>query len=193
MKLIGLTGGIATGKTEVTKIIRKLNIPVFDADASVHEIYENGIGARHLKTLCPDAVEGNKVDRKKLSKLIVDQPALMKQIELIIHPLVRQAEVEFLSQARQANYSCAVIDSPLLIETGHYKDMDVTILIDASIEIQKHRAMMRSEMTEEKFKLMIAKQMSSAEKRKHSNYIIENNGSLAELESQTQKIFERII
>ena len=193
MKLIGLTGGIATGKTEVTKIIRRLNIPVFDADDAVHKIYENGVGARHLKNLCPDAIKGDRVDRKKLSELIAGQPALLTELELIIHPLVRQAEVEFLSQARQANYSCAVIDSPLLIETGHYKDMDVTILVDASTETQKHRAMMRSEMTEDKFKLMIAKQMSSAEKRRYSNYIIENNGNLAELQNQTQKIFERII
>ncbi len=193
MKVIGLTGGIATGKSEAAKIIRKLNIPVFDADAAVHQIYQNGLGSRHLKILCPDAIDGDSVDRKRLSELIAKQPILLKQIELIIHPLVRQAENDFLTKSRHENYKIAVIDSPLLVESGHHKDMDATILIDAMPETQKSRSMLRPGMTEEKFKMIISKQMLSAEKRKHSTFVIENDGNLAELENNIRKIFQELI
>lgn len=193
MKVIGLTGGIATGKSEATKIIRKLNIPVFDADAAVHDIYQNGTGARHLKTLCPEAIEGDRVDRKKLSQLIAYHPTLLKQIETIVHPLVRQAENEFLTESRRTKHKLVVIDSPLLIETGHHKDMDATILIDATPETQRSRAMLRPGMTEEKFNMIKSKQMSSSERRQHSNYIIENNGTLADLEIQILRIFKELV
>lgn len=193
MKVIGLTGGIATGKSEAAKIIRKLNIPVFDADAAVHEIYQNGIGAKHLKDLCPSAIDGDRVDRKKLSDLIAYQPSLLKQIELIIHPLVRQAENDFLFESEASNHKIAVIESPLLIETGHHKNMNATILIDTLPEVQKSRAMSRSGMTEEKFRIILSKQMPSTEKRKHSTYIVENNGNLAELKNQIHKIFKELV
>ena len=193
MKVIGLTGGIATGKSEATKIIRKLNIPVFDADAAVHDIYQNGTGARHLKALCPEAIEEDRVDRKKLSQLIAYHPTLLKQIETVVHPLVRQAENEFLIESRRTKHKLVVIDSPLLIETGHHKDMDATILIDATPETQRSRAMLRSGMTEEKFNMINSKQMSSSERRQHSNYIIENNGTLADLEIQILRIFKELV
>lgn len=193
MKIIGLTGGIATGKSEAAKIIRKLNIPVFDADAAVHQIYQNGVGAKHLKTLCPSAVDGDSVDRKKLSELIAKQPILLKQIELIIHPLVRHAENDFLTKSRHEKYEIAVIDSPLLIESGHHRDMDATILIDALPETQRMRAMLRPGMNNEKFNMITSKQMSSAEKRKNSSFIIENNGSLAQLEINLRKIFQELV
>ncbi len=193
MKVIGLTGGIATGKSEAAKIIRKLNIPVFDADAVVHQIYQNGVGAKHLKTVCPDAVNGESVDRKKLSELIAKRPVLLKQIELIIHPIVHQAEIDFLNNSRCEKSEIVVIDSPLLIESGHHKDMDATILIDAFPEAQRMRAMLRPDMTKEKFNMIISKQMPTNEKRKHSKYIIDNNGSLAELENQIRKTFQEIL
>ena len=192
MKIIGLTGGIATGKSEAAKIIRKLNIPVFDADAAVHQIYQNGVGAKHLKTLYPSAVDGDSVDRRRLSELIAKQPMLLKQIELIIHPLVRHAENDFLTKSSHEKYEIAVIDSPLLIESGHHRDMDSTILIDALPETQRMRAMLRPGMTSEKFNMIRSKQMSSAEKRKNSTFIIENNGSLAELEIHIRKILQEL-
>ena len=193
MKVIGLTGGIAAGKSEAAKIIRQLNIPVFDTDAAVHEIYNNGLGAKHLRELFPDAIDGDRVVRNKLYELVTKQPGLFKQLELIIHPLVRNSENDFLFALRSTNHQVAVIDSPLLIETGHHKDMDATILIEALPEIQKSRAMMRPGMTDEKFRLIIAKQMPSTEKRKHSTYIVKNNGDLTDLENQIRHIFVELI
>lgn len=192
MKVIGLTGGIAVGKSEVAKIFRKLNFPVFDADAAVHEIYQNGMGAKYIQPIFPSAIKDGSVDRKKLSEIIAADPSTLKDIEAIIHPLVRQAEVEFLSRAQANGAAFAIIDSPLLIETNHHKDMDAIILVDASIEEQRKRAMLRPNMTKEKLALIMSKQMSSKDKRKHSTFIIENNGSLNDLEAQTNAIIAKI-
>lgn len=192
MKVIGLTGGIAVGKSEVAKIFRKHNFPVFDADAAVHEIYQNGMGAKYLHPIFPSAIKDGSVDRKKLSEIIAADPSTLKDIEAIIHPLVRQAEVEFLSRAQANGAAFAIIDSPLLIETNHNKDMDAIILVDASIEEQTKRAMLRPNMTKEKLALIMSKQMSSKDKRKHSTFIIENNGSLNDLEAQTKAIISKL-
>lgn len=192
MKVIGLTGGIAVGKSEVAKIFRKHNIPVFDADAAVREIYQNGVGAKYLQSKFPSAIIEGSVDRKKLSEIIAAHPSRLTDIENIIHPLVRQAESDFLSRARSNDEGVVIIDSPLLIETNHYKEMDATILVDASSELQTKRAMLRPNMTEEKLALIMAKQMTSNEKRKLSNFIIENNGSLKKLETQTAAIIAKI-
>ena len=193
MKIIGLTGGIATGKSEVANAIRIMGIPVFDADAAVHEIYQNGVAAEALKDICPLAIEGKNVGRDKLSELIKNDPSLLKTIESIIHPLVRQAENSFLLKARQSRSKIAVIDSPLLIETGHHKDMDVVIVIETPYENQKARAMERPNMSAAKFELIYAKQMPAAEKRNHANFIVENNATLGELEQKTKTIITKIM
>jgi dephospho-CoA kinase len=192
MKIIGLTGGIAVGKSEVAAIFRKYKIPVFDADAAVHKIYRNGVGAKYLLPQFPSAVNENSVDRKKLSEIIAADPSKLKDIEAIIHPLVRQAEVEFLSEAQNSGEAIVVIDSPLLIETNHHKDMDAIILVDASVEEQTKRAMLRPNMTAEKLALIMSQQISSNDKRKHSTFIIENNGSLKDLEAQTRTIINKL-
>ena len=193
MKIIGLTGGIATGKSEVANAIRIMGIPVFDADAAVHEIYQNGVAAEALKDICPLAIEGKNVDRDKLSELIKNDPSLLKTIESLIHPLVRQAENSFLLKARQSRSKIAVIDSPLLIETGHHKDMDVVIVIETPYKNQKARAMERPNMSAAKFELIYAKQMPAAEKRNHANFIVENNATLGELEQKTKTIITKIM
>ena len=193
MKIIGLTGGIATGKSEVANTIRIMGIPVFDADAAVHEVYQNGVAAEALKDICPLAIEGKNDGRDKLSELIKNDPSLLKTIESIIHPLVRQAENSFLQKARQSRSKIAVIDSPLLIETGHHKDMDVVIVIETPYENQKARAMERPYMSAAKFELIYAKQMPAAEKRNHANFMVENNATLGELAQKTKTIITKIM
>lgn len=193
MKVIGLTGGIATGKSEVTRILRKLNIPVFDADAAVHTLYQNGVAAKALKNICPDAVEGQRINRRKISELILKQPVLLKKIEAIIHPLVRKSEKDFLSDAAHSSEKIVVIDSPLLIETGHYKNMDFSVLIATTKQNQKLRALARPNMTKEKIELLLAKQMPTEEKRKLVDLVIENNGTLEELEQKIRSTFQKLL
>lgn len=187
--VIGLTGSIAMGKSEVAKILRTLNIPVFDADAMVHEIYENGIAAKHLAKLCPEAIDGKKVDRKTLSQHIAKNPTLLKSITAIIHPLVHQAERDFLQ--RQTG-DIAVIDSPLILEGGRARDMDMIIVVSSTPENQKMRALARPGMTKAKFEMIKSKQMPDDEKRQWADFTIENNGTLVELEITTKALIEHI-
>ena len=189
MIVIGLTGSIASGKSEVAKTLRTLNIPVFDADATVHEIYNNGTAATALATLCPTAISGNKVDRKILSQLISQHPSLLKAITAIIHPLVHKAEQDFL---HQLSSDIAVIDSPLILELGRAGEMDLLIVVSTSHENQKSRTLARPNMTQEKFNLIQSKQMPDAEKRLWADYIIENNGTLAELAETTKTLLREI-
>lgn len=189
MMVIGLTGSIAMGKSEVAKIFRTLNIPVFDADATVHEIYENGTAAKLLADICPDAIVGEKLDRKILSTLIAKNPDLLKSITGIIHPLVQAAENRFLSEQ---DSDIAVIDSPLILETGRARDMDMIIVVSSSPENQRARALTRPGMTLEKLNMIRAKQMPDAEKRAWADYVIENNGTLEELATITKELITHI-
>ena len=187
--IIGLTGSIAMGKSEVAKIFRSLNIPVFDADAIVHELYENGTAAKALNQLCPEAIIGSRVDRKILSALIAKNPELLKSVTAIIHPLVYQAEHDFL---HSQDSDLVVIDSPLILEAGRARDMDMIIVVSASPDNQEARAMARPGMTMEKFNLIRAEQMPDAEKRGWADYTIENNGTLEELATTTKALIEHI-
>ena len=187
--IIGLTGSIAMGKSEVAKILRSLNIPVFDADATVHQIYEDGTAAKVLSAICPEAIEGKTINRKILSALIAKNQALLKSITNSIHPIVNAAEQKF----RKENLSyLAVIDSPLILESGRARDVDLLIVISAHPEIQKARALARPGMTLEKFKLITSKQMPDEEKRAWADYVIENNGTLEELEVTTKALLDHI-
>jgi dephospho-CoA kinase len=189
MMVIGLTGSIATGKSEVAKIFRTLNIPVFDADSAVHEIYENGTAAKALANICPDAIEGDKVDRKILSGMIAKNPALLNSITTVIHPLVQAAEQDFL---KRQNTDMAVIDSPLILETGRARDMDLLVVVSSSPDNQRTRALARPGMTTEKLELIRSKQMPDDEKRAWADYVIENNGSLEELATTTRALIAHI-
>lgn len=187
--IIGLTGSIAMGKSEVAKILRSLNIPVFDADATVHQIYEDGTAAKALAEICPEAIEGKTVNRKILSGQIAENPELLKAVTTIIHPLVNAAELQFRAE-NEGNL--AVIDSPLILEVGRARDMDLLIVVSAHPEVQKARALARPGMTPEKFDLIISKQMPDEEKRAWADYVLENNGTLGELEATTKALIDHI-
>ena len=192
MMLVGLTGSIATGKSEVANILIRQGIPVFDSDKAVHLLYENGQAAQKLQHICPTAVQGKFIDRSILSKEIAQKPFLLKAIEQAIHPLVQKMQDEFVKKARAENHTIAVIDSPLLIESGVYKKMDVVVLVDATEKQQVERAMKRPSMTEEKLSLIMAKQMPSEKKRIYADFVIENEGTLLDLERKTIALITKI-
>lgn len=195
MKIIGLTGGIASGKSTVAAELRKLNVPVFDAD----EVSRNAVskGSRGLamvaETLGSEylTAEGE-LDRAKVSERVFRDKEALHALEEIIHKIVWQAAESFLAASAGNNCPVAVLDVPLLIECGWHEKVDVVWLVAVSKEQQIKRAMLRSGMTAEEVKVRIAVQMSLEDKVKFAHVVIDNSGSLqttlAAVREQLQKI-----
>ena len=179
MKIIGLTGGIGMGKSTAAQAFRRARIPVFDADAAVHHMYERGGRAvRPIGAAFPGTVVNGAVDRGALRNVVFGNPEKFRQLEHLVHPLVWQAEAEAIAQARRAGKRAVVIDNPLLFEMKRpnwmrwHKPFDQAIVVSAPQNIQIHRVRLRGKMTTEQIKAVIAKQMPDAEKRRRADVVI---------------------
>jgi dephospho-CoA kinase len=191
MIIIGLTGTIAMGKTEVANIFRAETIPVFDADKEVHALYDSLEGAALLGSLVAEAVVDGKIDRPVLSKLVIEQPALLEKLETIVHAEIARKRTLFLTQAEQAGQRIVVVDIPLLFEKSGEKQVDVTVVVSAPEDLQHQRALARPGMTQEKLDMILKRQMPDAEKRRLANYVI-INGTLEDLRANTLAVFNSI-
>ncbi len=191
MLLVGLTGSIGMGKSETAKMFAKLGIPVYDADAAVHAIYEKGGAAvEPLRAEFPDAIVDDAVDRAKLSKLVLDDKEALKKLEGIVHPLVGATQMQFLKDASTAKAPMAVLDVPLLYETGGETRVDAVVVVSAPAEIQRARVLERPGMTEEKFEQILAKQVPDAEKRAKADFVVETDKGLEHAFEQVRRITE---
>ena len=189
MIVAGLTGSIAMGKSETAKMLAARGIPVFDSDAAVHDMYTaGGEAVEPLRALVPQAIGGDGVDRRKLASLVQADPALLKRIEAIVHPLVRARQATFLADAAR-HAELAVLDIPLLFETGREKEVDVVIVVSADQEQQRKRALTRPGMTTEKLDFILSRQVPDAVKRAKADYVIDTSVSLAD----TARHVERVI
>lgn len=170
--ILGLTGSIGMGKSTTTGFFREAGVPVWDADAAVHDLYAPGgaavapIGALHRA-----AVREGAVDRAALRDWIAADPTALKQIEAVVHPLVARSRAEFL--AAHADKPLVVVDVPLLFETGGEKHVDATLVVTAPPEVQRARVLARPGMTEEHFRTILSKQIPDAEKRARADHVIE--------------------
>ena len=192
MIIAGLTGSIAMGKSETARMFAARGIPVFDSDAAVHELYApGGAAVEAVKALAPDAVIDGAVDRRKLAALVQAEPGLLKQIEAVVHPLVKARQAAFLAEAA-ASSDIAVLDIPLLFETGREKDVDVVIVVSASAELQRARALARPGMTAEKFDFILSRQVPDAEKRARADYVIDTSVSLAATAREVEQVISAI-
>ncbi|MCA3561337.1 MAG: dephospho-CoA kinase [Aestuariivirga sp.] len=188
MIVAGITGSIAMGKSETAKMFAARGIPVFDSDAAVHALYApGGAAVEPVRALAPDAVVDGAVDRRKLATLIQSDPALLMKIEGIVHPLVKQRQAAFLAEAAQ-QADIAVLDIPLLFETGREADVDVVIVVTAKPELQRERALARGGMTAEKLDFILSRQFPDAEKRARADYVIDTSVSLAETEFEVDRV-----
>lgn len=170
MFLLGLTGSIGMGKSTTAKLFAEAGCDVWDADAAVHRLYgKGGLGVAPMGAAFPDAIVDGEVSRDKLKEIIGREPAALKVIEGIVHPLVGQDRAAFLDQATS---DIVVLDIPLLFETGSNKRMDAVVCVDVDAETQKERVMARGTMTEEQFEAIRAKQIPNAEKCAQSHYVI---------------------
>lgn len=190
MMKVGLTGSIASGKSEVTKIFRKHGIPVFDADEAVHQIYADVELARDLAAAFPAAQVNGRIDRGRLSAHLLAKPEDFAKLEQIVHPLVRKRRADFI--AENAASAVIVFDIPLLFETAEDKQMDCCVVVAAPAAVQRQRAMARPGMTAEKLARILARQMATEEKIKRADFVIANEGSLADLEAAVNQLIPQL-
>ena len=192
MIIIGLTGSIGMGKTETARIFSNLGIPVYDADASVHKIYESGnIGALAIKKLFPEAISADgSVDRKILSSIVVGNKTNIKKLEEIIHPLLKKDRLVFFEKNK--NKKIVVLDIPLLFETKGESQVDYVVVVSTSDNIQKQRVLERPDMTEDKFEKILLSQMPNEAKCQKADFIIDTSISVDDAKKQVLNILKKI-
>jgi dephospho-CoA kinase len=173
MKVIGLTGGIGMGKSTAAQVFRRARLPVFDADAVVHRLQAHGGRAvRAIGAAFPGSVVGNAVDRTRLRAAVLGKPEALERLEAILHPMVRQEERAFLARARRAGAPAAVLDIPLLLETGGHKRVDTVVVVSAPRAVQAHRVRQRRRMSPADLDAVLARQMPDREKQRYANVVV---------------------
>jgi dephospho-CoA kinase len=173
MIILGLTGSIGMGKSTATNSFRRLGIPVFDADAAVHRLQARGGRAvAPIGAAFPGSVVDGRVDREGLRRAVLGNPAALKRLEGIVHPLVRDEERRFLARARREGRRLVVLDVPLLLETGGEKRVDRVVVVSAPAAVQRTRVLRRRDMTEERLASIRARQMPDREKRRRADHIV---------------------
>jgi dephospho-CoA kinase len=195
VKLIGLTGGIASGKSTVAKILAGLGAAIVDADALAREVVEPEREAWHeiVESFGPKVLQGDRtLDRQKLRAIIFNNPAARQKLESIIHPRVRALAEKRIAQHAATGHSLVVYEVPLLFEGKLHEWLRPVVLVACNPEVQKRRLQQRDGIDAEAAERHIAAQMSLEEKRRLADYIIDNDGDLAELERQVQAVVEKI-
>jgi dephospho-CoA kinase len=169
---LGLTGSIGMGKSEAARMFRRLGVPVFDSDATVHALMgSGGVAVAAVDAAFPGVVKDGAVDRKALGAAVFGKPDDLRGLEGILHPLVRAARARFLRQARARREPLVVFDVPLLFETGGERDCDAVMVVTAPAFVQRARVLARPGMTPEKFAAILAQQVPDAEKRRRADFI----------------------
>ena len=177
MLVLGLTGSLGMGKSTAAAVFARAGVAVFDADRVVHALYA-GAAVPAIEAAFPGVAAGGAIDRTRLAARVAGDPAALKRLEAIVHPLVREAETAFRARAAGEGRRIALLDIPLLFETGGDARVDAVVVVSASPEIQRERVLARPGMTPERFEGLSARQMGDAEKRRRAHFIIDTGGPL---------------
>jgi dephospho-CoA kinase len=191
MIILGLTGSIGMGKSTTAKLFAEEGVPVHDADAAVHALYE-GEAAPLIEAAFPGTTREGKVDRTLLARAVVGNPDAMKRLETIVHPMVAASRDRFLKKARDEGAPVVLLDIPLLFETGGEKLVDAIVVVSAALEIQRQRVMERPGMTAEKFDALLARQLPDAEKRRRADYIVDSGHGIEPARAQVREILTKV-
>jgi dephospho-CoA kinase len=191
MIVLGLTGSIGMGKSTTLAMFADEGIPVYSADAAVHELYE-GEAVPLIAQAFPGTISDGRVDRTRLSAAVLGKPEQLKRLESIIHPLVRQKELDFIKQAHKSGAALAVVDIPLLFETSGEQRVDKVVVVTAKPESQRDRVMARPGMTTQKLDAILARQMPDAEKRAKADYIIDTGNGLESARTAVQALIRSV-
>ncbi|KYG25283.1 dephospho-CoA kinase [Bradyrhizobium sp. AT1] len=192
MRILGLTGSIGMGKSTTAKLFAEAGVPVYDADAAVHQLYE-GEAAPAIEAAFPGTTVNGKVDRPKLSARVVHDPAAIKQLEQIVHPMLGASRQKFFAEAEAAKAPVVVLDIPLLFETGGEKRMDAVVVVSTSPELQRERVLARGTMDEAKLDAIIAKQTPDAEKRRRADFVVDTSHGLEPVRAQIKHILAEVV
>jgi dephospho-CoA kinase len=192
MRILGLTGSIGMGKSTTAKLFTEAGVPVYDADAAVHKIYE-GEAAPAIEAAFPGTTVGGKVDRTKLSAKVVHDPAAIKQLEQIVHPMLGASRRKFLEEAERSGAPVVVMDIPLLFETGGEKRVDAVVVVSTDPATQRERILARGTMTNEALDAILARQLPDAEKRKRADFVVDTSHGLDPVRAAIRDILAEVV
>jgi len=191
MFILGLTGSVGMGKSTAARFFAEAGVPVHDADAAVHRLYE-GEAVATIEAAFPGTTTDGKVDRNKLGARVLGDDAALKRLEKIVHPMVRASEQRLLDEAKARGEKIAVLDIPLLFETGGEQRVDAVVVVSAPAEVQRARVLGRPGMTEDKLAAILAKQVPDAEKRRRADFVVDTSGSFDAARAQVRAILDAV-
>ena len=192
MIVLGLTGSIGMGKSATTKMFAEAGVPVHDSDEAVHRLYA-GKAAPLIEAAFPGVTVAGVVDRTKLGGKVLGDPAALKRLEAIVHPLVRADADAFLERYRAAGVPLAVLDIPLLFETGGRDRVDKVVVVSAAPEIQRERVLARPGMSEDKLAAILARQVPDAEKKRLADFVIDTGRGFDATRADVASIIHRLV
>ncbi|MEV4610522.1 dephospho-CoA kinase [Neorhizobium sp. LMR1-1-1.1] len=187
MIVIGLTGSIGMGKTTTAGMFRDAGIPVNDSDAVVHDLYRTD-AVKPVGEAFPGSIREGAIDRVELARQLLLDPGGFSRLEAVVHPLVRDREKQFLERQRLAGADLVLLDIPLLFETGAEKRVDVVVVATCDPQIQRQRVLARPGMTEEKFKLILNRQMPDSQKRDRADFLVDTGCGLDQAKKRVEQI-----
>jgi dephospho-CoA kinase len=191
MIVLGLTGSAAMGKSATAAMFAEEGVPVFDADGEVHRLYD-GEAAPAIEAAFPGTTVLGRVDRERLTARVVGDPEALKKLEAIVHPLVRAAEEKFRAEARASGKNLVVLNTPLLFETGSERRVDKIVVVTAPEDVQRKRLFERPNMTEEKFRAILERQMPDSEKRRRADFVVDTSKGFDAARAKVRSILRRL-
>ncbi len=191
MIVIGLTGSLGMGKSATALLFAEAGVPVHDADATVHRLYE-GDAVEPIEAAFPGVTSDGRIDREKLALCVLNDAAALKRLEAIVHPLVRREEERFLAEAEARGIPCALLDIPLLFETGGDQRVDVVVVVSAPFEEQRRRVLARPGMNQERFESLLVKQLPDAEKRRRADFVVDTSQGFDSARAQVRAILQNL-